>query len=173
MAFELVEYQEGLVCVPKWNEVFGESLSPRNYAFSMLVIFWYVPLVLIAILYMTVAIKLKSQNIPGEGSANGREQHSHRQKNVLKLSIAIVVTFIVCWLPGTIRWFLVSYQPESTMTLSCGFQYFALIAPCLAHSNSAINPCISFIFSGNYRQGLKNLSRCCLVYTRANQIAKY
>ena len=129
--------------MPKWNEVFGESLSPRNYAFSMLVIFWYVPLVLIAILYMTVAIKLKSQNIPGEGSANGREQHSHRQKNVLKLSIAIVVTFIVCWLPGTIRWFLVSYQPESTMTLSCGFQYFALIAPCLAHFNSAINPCIS------------------------------
>ncbi|XP_027038237.1 neuropeptide Y receptor type 1-like [Pocillopora damicornis] len=163
MAFQLVEYQEGLVCVPKWNEVFGESLSHRNYVFSMLVIFWYVPLVLIAILYMTVVIKLKSQNIPGEGSANGREQQSRRQKNVLKMSIAIVVTFIICWLPGTIRWFLVSYQPDSTMTASCGFQYFALIASCLAHFNSAINPCISFIFSGNYHQGLKNLSRCCFV----------
>ena len=173
MAFQLVEYQEGLVCVPKWNEVFGESLSHRNYVFSMLVIFWYVPLVLIAILYMTVVIKLKSQNIPGEGSANGREQQSRRQKNVLKMSIAIVVTFIICWLPGTIRWFLVSYQPDSTMTASCGFQYFALIASCLAHFNSAINPCISFIFSGNYRQGLKNLSRCCFVCTRANHVAKY
>ena len=173
MAFQLVEYQEGLVCVPKWNDVFVESLSHRNYVFSMLVIFWYVPLVLIAILYMTVVIKLKSQNIPGEGSANGREQQSRRQKNVLKMSIAIVVTFIICWLPGTIQWFLVSYQPDSTMTASCGFQYFALIASCLAHFNSAINPCISFIFSGNYRQGLKNLSRCCLVCTRANQVAKY
>ena len=171
MAFELVEYQEGLVCVLKSNEVFGESLSYRNYAVSKLVIFWYVPLVLIAILYLIVFIKLKSQNIPGEGSASGREQHSRRQKNVLKMSIAIVVTFIVCWLPGTIRWFLVSYQPDSTMTASCGFQYFALIASCLAHFNSAINPCISFIFSGNYRQGLKNLSRCCLVCTRANQVA--
>ena len=173
MAFQLVEYQEGLVCVLKWNDVFVESLSHRNYVFSMLVIFWYVPLVLIAILYMTVVIKLKSQNIPGEGSANGREQQSRRQKNVLKLSIAIVVTFMVCWLPGTIRWFLVSYQPDSTMTASCGFQYFALIASCLAHFNSAINPCISFIFSGNYRQGLKNLSRCCFVCPRANQVAKY
>ena len=173
MAFQLVEYQEGLVCVPKWNDVFVESLSHRNYVFSMLVIFWYVPLVLIAILYMTVVIKLKSQNIPGEGSANGREQQSRRQKNVLEMSIAIVVTFMVCWLPGTIRWFLVSYQPDSTMTASCGFQYFALFASCLAHFNSAINPCISFIFSGNYRQGLKNLSRCCLVCTRANQVAKY
>ena len=173
MTYELVEHKEGMVCVHKWNEVFGESLSYRNYIVSMLVVFWYVAMVLIAILYMTVVIKLKSQNIPGEGSANGREQQSRRQKNVLKMSIAIVVTFIVCWLPGTIRWFLVSYQPDSTMTASCGFQYFALIASCLAHFNSAINPCISFIFSGNYRQGLKNLSRCCLVCTRANQVAKY
>ena len=171
LTYELVEYQEGLVGVYKRNEVFGESLSYRSYEVSMLVIFWYVPMVLIAILYMTVVIKLKSQNIPGEGSANGREQQSRRQKNVLKMSIAIVVTFIICWLPVTIRWFLVLYPPDSLMTASCGFQYFALIASCLAHFNSAINPCISFIFSGNYRQGLKNLSRCCLVCTRANQVA--
>ena len=173
MTYELVEYQEGLVCVHKWNEVFGESLSYRNYIVSMLVVFGYVPLVLIAILYMTVVIKLKSQNIPGEGSANGREQQSRRQKNVLKMSIAIVVTFIVCWLPATICWFFVLYPPDSTMTASCGFQYFRVIAFCVAHSNSAINPCISFIFSGNYRQGLKNLSRYCFVCPRANQVAKY
>ena len=168
MTYELVEYQEGLVCVQKWNEVFGESLSHRNYMVSMLIIFGYVPMVLIAMLYMIVVIKLKSQNIPSEGSANGREQQSRRQKNVLKMSIAIVVTFIVCWLPTTIWWFFVLYPPDSTMTESCGFQYFALIASRLAHFNSAINPCISFIFSGNYRQGLKNLSRCCFVCPRAN-----
>ena len=170
MTYELVEHKEGMVCVRKWNEVFGESLSYQNYIVSMLVVFWYVAMVLIAILYMTVVIKLKSQNIPGEGSANGREQQSRRQKNVLKMSIAIVVTFIVCWLPATIWWFFVLYPPDSTMTASCGFQYFRVIAFCVAHSNSAINPCISFIFSGNYRQGLKNLSRCCLVCIRANQV---
>ena len=168
MTYELVEYQEGLVCVQKWNEVFGESLSHRNYMVSMLIIFGYVPMVLIAMLYMIVVIKLKSQNIPGEGSANGREQQSRRQKNVLKMSIAIVLTFIVCWLPAIIYLFFVLYPPDSTMTASCGFQYFALIASRLAHFNSAINPCISFIFSGNYRQGLKNLSRCCFVCPRAN-----
>ena len=173
MTYELVEHKEGMVCVHKWNEVFGESLSYRNYIVSILVVFWYVAMVLIAILYMTVVIKLKSQNIPGEGSANGREQQSRRQKNVLKMSIAIVVTFIVCSLPATIWWFLILYPPDSTVTASCGFQYFKVIAFCVAHSNSAINPYISFIFSGNYRQGLKNLSRCCLVCTRANQVAKY
>ena len=173
MTYELVEHKEGMVCVHKWNEVFGESLSYRNYIVSMLVVFWYVAMVLIAILYMTVVIKLKSQNIPGEGSANGREQQLRRQKNVLKMSIAIVVTFIVCSLPATIWWFLILYPPDSTVTASCGFQYFKVIACCVAHSNSAINPYISFIFSGNYRQGLKNLSRCCFVCTRANQVAKY
>ena len=171
MTYELVEHKEGMVCVHKWNEVFGESLSYRNYIVSMLVVFWYVAMVLIAILYMTVVIKLKSQNIPGEGSANGREQQSRRQKNVLKMSIAIVVTFIVCWLPATIWWFLILYPPDSTVTASCGFQYFKVIAFCVAHSNSAMNPYISFIFSGNYRQGLKNLSRCCCI-ANSNKLIK-
>ena len=67
LTYELVEYQEGLVCVHKRNEVFGESLSYRNYEVSMLVIFWYVPMVLISILYMTVATKISEHSGRGIG----------------------------------------------------------------------------------------------------------
>ena len=34
--------------------------------------------------------------------------------------------------------------------------YISAIAKFLSRANCAINPCICFIFSGNYRQGLKS-----------------
>ena len=160
-AMRLVEHPPGrLVCVRKWNDAFGESSSFENYAVAILVIFWYVPLVLIAILYLIISLKIKSQTIAGEQSVNARELRLKRERNVLKMSIAIVLAFAVCWLPFTIYWFLTIFSSDSTMVWSCGFQYFMYVAFFLARSNCAINPYICFIFSGNYRQGLKNLLSC-------------
>ena len=171
LTFKLVESPERLSCERKWKGTFGESFPFRNYGVPMLVVFWYFPLVLIATLYLAIFLKLKSQNIPGEESANARAQHLRRERNVLKMSIAIVSTFAVCWMPVTIRWLLLFYPLDSTMTLSCGFQHFADVAVSLAHLNCAINPVICLIFSGNYRRRLKNLLGCCPACTRANREA--
>ena len=70
IAYKLVEYPEGLVCARQWNEVFGDSSSYENYMLAMFVLGIYTPLVLTAILYITIYLKLKSQTIPGEQSAN-------------------------------------------------------------------------------------------------------
>ena len=40
---------------------------------------------------------------------------------------------------------------------SCGIVHYWLVGQIIASANCAINPCICFFFSGNYRQGLKNL----------------
>ena len=103
---KLVEYPEGLFCERHWNEVFGESSSPENYIMSNLVVFLFIPLVLIAILYNVIYLKLKSQKIPGEQSANAGQQRHQRKRNVLKMAIAIVLGFAVCWLPLAIFWFI-------------------------------------------------------------------
>ena len=152
--FKLVEYPGGLVCAPRWKEVFGESSSFENYVVSILVIFFSIPLVLIAILYIIIYIKLKSQKTPGEQSANAGQQRQQRERNVLKMSIAIVLGFAVCWLPVSIFWFLRFFAPN---IWSCGFQYFVFFAFFVHHVNSAMNHCICFIFCNNYRTGLKNL----------------
>ena len=148
------------LCVWQWNEAFGDYSSFENYVVAMFVVFRYIPLVLIAILYLTIALKIKSHTIPGEQSVNAREQRLKRERNVLKMSIAIVLAFAVCWLPQTIYWLLTISSSDNAMKSSCGFRYFAHIALFLAPSNCAINPFICFIFSGNYRQGLKNLLSC-------------
>ena len=153
-AFKLAEYPGGLVCLQKWNEAFRETSSQANYLMALIIVLIYIPLVLIAILYLAILFKLKSQKIPGEQPVNAREQREKRERNVLKMSIAIVLVFAICFLPLTACSLLLFFPLDSIVMSSCGFQYFRSISYFLAYSNCAINPCICFIFSGNYRQGL-------------------
>jgi len=152
--FQLVEYHGRLVCHSHWEEAFGESSSFESYFLSFSVAFVFVPLVVIAILYIVIFLKLKSQRSPGEQSANAGQQRQHRERNVLKMTIAIVLGFAVCWLPLAIAWLFFFFSSDIQ---SCGFHYFSIVAHFMAQANCAINPCICFIFSRNYREGLKTL----------------
>ena len=159
-ASKVIESPEGLACVHDWNsDAFGESLSFKNFYLVVLVVFVYVPLVFIAIVYSAIALKIKSQKIPGEQSTNTREKRLKRERNVLKLSVAIVLGFALCWLPLSIKWFML-FNSDRTITSSCGFYYFWYVSVFLGMSNCAINPWICICFGGNYRQGLKNLLSC-------------
>ena len=85
-------------------------------------IFYLIPLVFIAVLYITIYIKLRSQKIPGEQSANAGQHRQQRERNVLKMAVAIVLGFAVCGLPHFILWFLLFFASDMS---SCGLQYFA------------------------------------------------
>ena len=153
---KLVEYPEKLVCEWHWNEGFGESLSPENYLLSVLVVFNFIPLGLIAILYIIIYLKLKSQKIPGEQLANAGKQRQQRERNVLKMTIAIVLGFAVCWLPLAIFWCIRIFT-DIILWPNCSISYVIYLVVFMASSNSAINPCICLIFSRNYRKELKAL----------------
>ena len=156
LAFKLVntEYPERLACELHWKEAFGESLSFENYYLSLIIVFTFIPLVLIAILYIIILLKLKSRKIPGEQSA--KMQRLQREQNVLKMAIAILLGFAICWLPHAIGWLLITFVLDKR---SCGFGYFSFVALFMFRANCAINPCICFIFSRNYRERLKTLVR--------------
>ena len=160
IAFKVLEYPEGLFCRWQRNDAFGEFLSQQTYILGLIVVIIYVPLVLISILYFVISLKIKSQNIPGKQSANARERRLKKERNVLNMSVAIVLVFAVCWLPLSIYALLFHYSSNMAMRSSCGMGYFKIIAFLMARSYCAVNPCICFIFSGNYRQGLKNLFGC-------------
>ena len=152
---KLVEYSEGLVCGLRLKEVFGESSSHENYVMSLSMIFYLIPMVLIVILYIIIYVKLKSQKIPGEQSAKAAQQRQQRERNVLKMAIAIVLGFAVCFMPYTIARFLHFFDLD---IWSCGFIFYLLyVVHVMVCANCAINPCICFIFSRNYREGLKTL----------------
>ncbi|XP_078374405.1 endothelin receptor type B-like [Oculina patagonica] len=151
LAFKVAEYRERLVCVPQWNVVFGKSSSFQSYFTAFLVTFIFIPLVLMAVLYSIMYLKLKWKT-PGEQSVNGGQYHAKRKRNVIKMATAIVLGFAVCWLPISISRILVFFAASNIKTSSCGLIRFRFIAFVMAYTNCAINPFICFIFSGNYRQ---------------------
>ena len=156
-ARKLVEDLKGhRVCILGLNEVFGESSSLGNYVVSVKVVIFFIPFVVIAILYIIIYLKLKTRKSPGEQSVNAGQQRQQRERNVLKMAIAIVLGFAVCFLPYSISRFLMLFASD---LLSCGVQYFYSVACFMVSANCAINPCICFIFSGNYRDGLKTVFR--------------
>ena len=158
VAFKLVQYPGGLACELHWNEYFEKFFSLKNYYMSMIIIFIILPLLLITVLYIIICLKLKSQKIPGEHSGSAGQQRQQRERNVLKMAIAIVLGFAVCWLPLAIAlgWILNFVGSD---VWPCSLQCFAFFAIFMALTNCAINPCICFIFSRNYRTGLKTLLR--------------
>ena len=157
LAFKLVEYSGKLACEIRWDEVFGESSSFANYFLALCIVFLYVPTALLIILYSIIVINLKTQIFPGEQSVNAEQQRAKRNRNVLKMAITIVVGFVLCWVPWSIISFLVFCASESDRTLPCGLYLYHGVAHFISLLSFAINPCICFTFSGNYRQGLKRL----------------
>ena len=156
--YKLVEYPEKVVCKRLWNEAFGESSSYENYLLSFTIVTMLIPLVLIAILYIIIYVKLKSQKIPGEQLASAEQQRQQRERNVLKMAIAVVLGFAMCWLPLAI-WIIVVSFTDTIIWLNCAFRYLSYVVNFMALVNCAINPCICFIFSRNYRKELKALLR--------------
>ena len=157
VAQKLVEYPGGMSCKTQWRETFGENAN-RNYILVLAIVFFYTPFVLLAILYSVILIKLKRQAHPGEPSANAEQQRTRRIRSVLKMAIAIVVAFFICWIPRLSRVIFVLSAPRSS--ISCSLILYDLIIEFMPLANSAINPIICLIFSSNYRQALKRLANC-------------
>ena len=148
-ALKVVEHEGRFVCVERWKETFGEASSISIYALLLSVFLFYIPIAVLTILYSIILIKLKTRIFPGEQSAHVAEQRAKRHRNVLKMVIAIVLAFALCWLPFTII---------GSQGLPC--KIFFDMAWLVAQSNCALNPCICFFFSENYRRGVKAFLKC-------------
>ena len=162
LAVELVEYPEGARCVRRWKKVFGESSSFASWLLAYNILFTYIPVLLLIILYSIIFIKLKTQAHPDEQSTNNQQQRKRRNRNVLRMSIAIVTVFVLCWLPYNTNHLIIEYQ-DSSAHFSCSFQIYFNVTYFLIHAYCAINPIICFMFSSNYRQGVKRLMKCSSV----------
>ena len=157
--FNLVEYQEKKRCVNQWEVIFGEKSSLGIYFLSASILFFYIPFVVLVILYSIILIKLKKQAHPGEQLANVEEQRTRTNRNVLKMTIAIVVAFFICWIPFSIQVVTFYFVPKNT--LDCKFWVSYTVALFMAYTNCAINPIICLTFTSNYRQALRRLVNCC------------
>ena len=158
LSLKLVHYSGKPACLLRWSETFGDNSSLLTFILATQVIFLYISVTFLIIIYSIILMKLKLQKMPGEQSANAQQQRAKRNRNVLSMAIAIVVGFVLCWIPHNII-FLKTFGEDSSW--NCGARYVGYnVATIMLFSHCAVNPCICFTFSGNYRQELKRLLYC-------------
>ena len=152
-----IEYQGDAFCLFEWQKAFGTSLYER-FILGYYVLFYYTPMAMLITLYCIIVIKLNSEKIPGEHSNSAEEQRIKRNKKVLKLAIAVVFGFVLCWIPYTVTHLMYVFLSDA---LPCNFYVYYSVFRFLSASNCALNPCICFMFCSKYREPLKRVVTCC------------
>ena len=100
-AVKLVENSGRMQCDRNagWKEGFGKFSSFSDFTIVIYILFFYIPVLLLVILYSIILIKLKTQVHPGEHSSNVEQLRQRRNRSVIHMSIAIISVFVFCWLP--------------------------------------------------------------------------
>ena len=145
-ANKIVECPKGTWCVAKWEKVFRESSSYASFILAILLLFTYIPVILLVLLNSIILIKLKTQAHPGEQSVYSQQQRDRRNRNVLQMSIAIVTVFVLCLLPCATTVLIIEYKDRSS-PFSCSFWIYDVVTLFMANMYCAINPVICFMFS--------------------------
>lgn len=119
------------------------------------VLFYFIPLIMIIILYSVIKKALKRPR-PGNLVKGQSVKRRKQNQKIVKILVAIVSAFFVCWTPLCIYLLLKKMDPalfvKDTCLLLVGFLFY--VCPSLS---AAINPVILFVFSTNYNQALKSL----------------
>ncbi|XP_041112711.1 neurotensin receptor type 1-like [Polyodon spathula] len=85
----------------------------------------------------------------------------------VKVLRAVVVAFVVCWLPYHIRRLMYCYVTDWTDFLFDFYHYFYMVTNVLFYVSSTVNPVLYNLVSANYRQiFMSTLSYFCLPWRR-------
>lgn len=156
-------------CTVRWD-----SLALMSFFMASVVMYNFIPLIVIFITYSCIMYTLKRRQQPqiNETSFSQRK----KTQNVMKIFKSIVVAYFVCiCLFGSYLILLITLRELLTIDkcrIIRGFFYFVL--PSLS---TAINPVILFSFSTNFRNALVNLCHsflercrsCCHIHATMNR----
>ena len=150
--FQIGKFNRKTYCYLGW------SRAVTKIVFLLLIIFIYaLPLVLITTFYSLIVKKLRKQTLYGVRNLVVHFSREKRSRNVLKMSLAIVVVFFLSMSPFVVYLSINLFSPDGTVCLSSDFRF---VTQYLVHCNGALNFFTYFIFNQSYRRGfLKILSR--------------
>ena len=158
---QLQQTPAGLVCYVDWEDAFGPKSSFETYFVSLFLLLVVSPFALLAIFYSIIIVQLKRTNIRGNQlSVNERDRQRRfkQESNVLKMALAIVISFGLC--KALLNLYVFLFYFVWGKRVPCNYSSFRTVAFVLFWASCAINPCVCFIFSEKYRQRLKNLLAC-------------
>lgn len=154
--FKLMKINGETRCLLLWSEDISFHFEiQRAAAITSCILFTLVPCVLLTVMYSAILIVTRSTHVKAENGNNARSRR--RQANnikLLKLAVLTVVGFALCYAPFNVFLFYVTLISNWNISNSEALKTFLFAAQFLTYTNSALNPCLYFIFIENYRRGL-------------------
>ncbi|XP_072239191.1 neuromedin-U receptor 2 [Leuresthes tenuis] len=130
------------------------------------VCFYFVPMLIISILYLVMGIHLSRERRNGRWDlgknccSNSRRKISvenGRRRQVIKMLSIVVAVFGVCWAPFHIERLLWSSVSQWTDLMHNVYQYVHLLSGIFFYLSSAVNPIIYSLLSTRFRECFREL----------------
>ncbi|PBC34776.1 Neuropeptides capa receptor [Apis cerana cerana] len=139
-------------------------------------LFFVVPMSLITVLYALIGLKLRKSNMMKrsrgrEMGGSCRHQTGRSSRRVLKMLVAVVIAFFICWAPFHVQRLIAIYGTNSEDHISSNsewieFLYLLMtyISGVFYYISTTINPILYNIMSNKFRVAfMETLSRSCRI----------
>ncbi|KAF8782067.1 Pyrokinin-1 receptor like protein [Argiope bruennichi] len=160
---------------------------PLDHSFEWFTaLFFFVPGTILCILYSLIGLQLKrssemgrshqsrpvSSNVNGSSKMQGmilnsqgrtvsRKSSSASRKDVIKMLVAVVIAFFICWAPFHAQRLMAVYITEPTESDFIIYSYLTNISGVCYYVSATINPILYSILSLKFRHAFRDtLSRC-------------
>ena len=146
-------------CEYEWGPAFDHDETSNRYVTATFLAIFAIPICILSIVYGAIACTLKRRhNQRKKMSVIARSCGHQKNMQIIRLSVAIIAAFIFCMVPYLGVAFCTIFLWHWNKPPLCAFQtVIPFVALFMVHSWRAVNPGICFIFSKNYRRGLKQI----------------
>lgn len=160
--FKLIKIYGGKqICTLIWSEDDAVHFKiQRSIAIVASILFTVIPAILLTVMYTVILVVARIQIVPDQQHTNNAMSRRQANNNkLLKLALLTVGSFAICYGPYNVFLLYLSINLNWNMAQTTGISTFKFVAQFLTYTNSALNPCLYFIFIENYRRGLKRILR--------------
>ena len=139
-----LEGSESIICKEVWA-----PMSSKVYITALIVIAYLIPLIIIAFVYCLAGLRLCSRKLPGHQNTTAQKKVQASSRRANTMLITVVVIFALSWLPFQTLEMIRIYNSTLFYLIPMKVRF---VFPWFGYCNSAINPVLYVIFSGNYRR---------------------
>ncbi|XP_076477144.1 pyrokinin-1 receptor isoform X2 [Bombus vancouverensis nearcticus] len=148
------------------------KLYPLEHAFEIsTILFFILPMTIITVLYILIAIKLRQSRLllatanrnhlsAGPIYGDGGRGKSSGQKNVIRMLVAVVVTFFICWAPFHAQRLLAVHAKNTTEpkdALVIVYTILTYTSGVFYYLSTTVNPLLYNIMSNKFREAFKSM----------------
>ncbi|XP_045133130.1 RYamide receptor-like [Portunus trituberculatus] len=150
-------------CKEQWPRTQNEVYE-KTYTVVLFVLTFALPVGGLGYTYLSIVAMMCAYRMPGNAEPSRDQHHLHAKIKMINMMIAVMVCFVLSWLPLQVLQFLIYFVPEITQCRGrqC-FTYYMSFFVChwVAMANSFMNPFIYCFMSKNFREDFLQFLRKC------------